>query len=86
MINIPYEKYETEYIDSQFEDDDDMFRIREALKELPMAERKIFLMYTEQGTYSSVAKALHCSVPTVSKKIEQIRSKIKNMISNTPNK
>ena len=86
-MQVPYEKYETEDINSNIEDDDSMFRIREALKNLSLAERKIFVMYTEMGTYSSVARALHCSVPTVSKKVRQIKEKIITMIqSEFPNK
>ena len=81
MPSVPYEQYEPEYIEPSGEDDDRMAQIREAVKSLPLPERRIFLMYTEMGTYSSVAKFLHCSVPTVSKKISQIKSKLNSMLN-----
>lgn len=80
-MKIPYEKYEGEYIESKGTDDDYMAIVREVVKALPLPERRIFIMYTEMGTYSSVAKALHCSVPTVSKKVHQIRDKIKSRLN-----
>lgn len=80
-MQIPYERYEAEYIEVKDYDDDRMAEIREAVKSLPLPERRIFLMYTEMGTYSSVAKFLHCSVPTVSKKIALIKSKLNQRLN-----
>ena len=78
---IEYDRYEGEYINIQSGDDDRFASYREALMALPLAERKIFIMYTEIGTYSGVAKILKCSVPTVSKKVNQIRVKLLNIIN-----
>lgn len=72
-----YEEYEGDYLADSPEDDDTMRALRERIRNLPLPERKIFIMYTELGTYSEVAKILKCSVPTVSKKIREIREKIK---------
>lgn len=72
-----YEDYEGDYLVISSEDDDCLRAIRERIAELPMAERRIMVMYIEAGTYSAVAKQLKCSVPTVSKKIRGIKKKIK---------
>ena len=71
-----YEVYEADYLADSPEDDDTMRALRERIRDLPLPERRIFIMYTEFGTYSEVAKVLKCSVPTVSKKIREIREKI----------
>lgn len=73
---ISYEDYEGDYLRPDPEDDDTLRGIRERIAALPLPERRIFIMYTEYGTYSEVAKILKCSVPTVSKKIREIRKKI----------
>ena len=75
--NEKYEEYEADYITDRPEDDDRMRELRERIRSLPLPERKILIMYTELGTYSAVAKILKCSVPTVSKKVNEIRDKLK---------
>lgn len=72
-----YEDYEGDYITLTGEDDDCMNAVRETIRGLPLPERKIFIMYVEEGTYSGVAKILNCSVPTVSAKIKAIQAKIR---------
>ena len=71
-----YEEYEGESIDIDFNDDDCIRAIREGIKGLSLPERKIFIMYCEEQTYSAVAKALNCSVPTASKYIREVKNKI----------
>lgn len=75
-MKIDYEIYSKDFLDPKSTDDDMLFRLREAINSLPLPERKIFVMYCEFGTYSEVAKELHCSVPTISNKIKMIRKKI----------
>lgn len=73
-----YEEYEGDYINYDFIGDDDcMRRVRDEVKRLPLPERKIFLLYLEVGSFTEVAKELHCSVPTASHKVKAIRDKIK---------
>ena len=72
-----YEEYEGDYITFNIEDDDCMRRIREEIKNLPLPERKIFLLYLEVGSFTEVSKELHCSVPTASHKVKAIRDKIR---------
>ena len=71
-----YEEYEGEYITVSSEDDDCLRAIKDSIRDLPMAERMIMVMYVEAGTYSEVAKHLRCSVPTVSKRIKAIKAKL----------
>lgn len=75
-----YEEYEGEYLEINFDDDDCIRAIREELRGLTLAERMIFVMYSEEQTYSAVAKKLGCSVPTVSKRIKQIKNKLRSKI------
>lgn len=76
MKTVDYEEYEGDYLTDRPEDDDTMLELRRRIRNLPLPERKIFIMYAELGTYSEVAKILKCSVPTVSKKIREIREKL----------
>lgn len=76
-LNESYEQYEGDYINIGLDDDDCLEGLRERIRALPLPERKIFLMWVELGTYSEVAKILHCSVPTVSSKIRAILEKLK---------
>lgn len=74
---IDYEDIEREYLTPKYDDDDRIREIRERMRtRLTLAERKIMIYYMELGTYTEVAKILHCSVPTVSKKIREIKAKI----------
>ena len=59
-------------------DDDEMVFYKTALKSLPEAERRIFTLYMELGTYTSVARLLKSSPPTAKKVIDNIRKKILN--------
>lgn len=76
LKTVDYEEYEGDYLTDRPEDDDTMLELRRRIRNLPLPERKIFIMYAELGTYSEVAKILKCSVPTVSKKIREIREKL----------
>lgn len=58
------------------EDDDLLYTLKEAIQSLRPVERKIFLTYTELGTYTQAAKTFHVSVPTIRKYINEIRKKI----------
>ena len=74
---IDYDEIEREYLTPKYDDDDRIREIRERMRtRLTLAERKIMIYYMELGTYTEVAKILHCSVPTVSKKIREIREKL----------
>lgn len=65
-----------DYKPDTLEDDDLLYTLKEAIQSLRPVERKIFLTYTELGTYTQAAKTFHVSVPTIRKYINEIRQKI----------
>lgn len=68
---------EEEYLIHNDEEDDELFLYKEALKEaLNPLERKIYITYLEMETYAATAKAFNVSIPTVSKYIGNLKSKI----------
>lgn len=71
MIDID----ESDYLPTP-QDDDEMLLIKSALQGLRPIERKIWLTYTELGTYTAVAREYNVSVPTSAKYLKIIRKKI----------
>ena len=68
---------EEEYLIHNEDEDDELFLYKEALtKALNPLERKIFITYLEMETYAATAKAFNVSIPTVSKYIGNLKSKI----------
>ena len=71
------ELIEEEYLLHNDEEDDEMFQLKEALKNaLNPLERKIFITYLECETYAATAKMFKVSKPTVSKYINNLKTKI----------
>lgn len=70
--------YFPDYEPDKEKDDDHMLHIKEAVDALPYLEKKIFLTYTELGSYAALAREYGVSKPTAKKYIEQIREKIYN--------
>lgn len=76
MKTLP-ELIEEEYLEHKLTDDEDVYYLKEALKNgLNKIERKIFLTYLESGTYAKTAKVFKVSVPTISKYINNLKNKI----------
>lgn len=69
-----------DWMDYSPEDDDCTMGIKDAIRGLSLPERRIYLMWMEEGTYTEVAKSLRCSVPTVSKKVRAIKDKIRKKV------
>ena len=63
------EIYDADYLPTD-NDDDTMVALKESISALRPVERKIFLKYTEEGTYTAVAREYNVSVPTVHKYID----------------
>ena len=71
------ELIEEEYLEHSPEEDDEMFLLKEALRNvLNPVERKIFITYLEKETYAATAKAFNVSIPTVSRYINGLKNKI----------
>lgn len=77
------ERIEEEYLIHSPDEDDEMYQLKEALKNaLNPLERKIFITYLEQGTYVQTAKTFKVCVPTVSKYINNLKTKIIDYVDN----
>lgn len=82
MSEDKIEIYEEEYNVNPIKDDDNMVKLKEAvLNGLRPVERKILLTYAEVGTYTECAKHYHVSITTIRRYLDDIRSKVKNMIN-----
>lgn len=75
-MQIDFNKIEQEYFPT-IEDDDRMADIKERLFNLTEAERRIFLIYLDEGTYAGVAKFFGVSRPTARKYVKKILEKLK---------
>lgn len=71
------ELIEEEYLTHNPEEDDEIYYLKEALKEaLNPLERKIYITYLEHETYVETAKVFKVSIPTVLKYIRGLKQKI----------
>lgn len=73
-MDVPFSKIEEEYRPN-IEDTDEMLNIKEKFFNLSEAERRIFMVYMDEGTYSGVAKFFGVSCPTAKKYIKRILQK-----------
>lgn len=81
----PIKIYDPDYEPNRMEDDEMIFKIKQAIQELRPVERKIFLTYTEGGTYTAVAKTYNVSVPTARTYVHKIIEKILTIVNDTDN-
>lgn len=65
-----------EYTTVMDTDDDEMVLIKEAIMSLNDVQRKIYLTYVEQGTYTGTAKLFKVSNTTIKSYIGKIKEKI----------
>ena len=77
----PIKIHDEDYEPNSMEDEERIFKIKQAIQELRPVERTIFLTYAEGGTYTSVAKTYKVSVPTAKKYILEVAEKILKMIN-----
>ncbi len=75
MTNDEYTLIENDYR-PLFEDEENIRNIKDAIWSLPEHKRRIFLLYTELGSYSAVARELNCSSPTVAKYIKELKEEM----------
>lgn len=74
-IDIYYPDYEV-----NDEDDDRMWWIKDAIASLRPVERKIFLTFTECGTFAETGRIFNVSTPTARSYVNEIREKIKKYV------
>ena len=71
-----YEKWKDEYAPNEFEDDDKMLHIKEALQSLNSVQLKIFLTYVDLQSYAATARAFGVCTQTAKKYIKHIKQLI----------
>lgn len=69
-----------EYITPSVEDDDEMLLVKEAISKLNGVQRKIYLSYVENGTYTATAEEFGVSIPTIKTYINNINGIIRDYI------
>lgn len=72
--------FEEDYITPSVEDDDEMLLIKEAITKLNGVQRKIYLSYVVNGTYTATAQEFGVSIPTIKTYINNINGIIRDYI------
>lgn len=72
--------FEEDYITPSVEDDDEMLLVKEAISKLNGVQKKIYLSYVENGTYTATAQEFGVSIPTIKAYINDINGIIRNYI------
>ena len=68
---------EEEYMLHNEEEDDELYWMKEGLKNcLNSIERKIYITYLENETYSATARVFNVSTPTVSKYLNNLKARL----------
>jgi DNA-directed RNA polymerase specialized sigma24 family protein len=75
-VAVPWERIFADYQPDPLNDDEYIYRIKEALMRLPEPDRNLLIIYSDLGSYSSVAKRYHLSVTAVRYKVEEVRRKL----------
>lgn len=74
---------EEEYLMHNDQEDDELYLLKEALKNaLTPLERKIYITYLENETYAATAKVFKVSIPTLSKYINGLKTKLIEYVDN----
>ena len=82
-MKFPIVIFEADYKPDYVEDEELIWKIKDAIQRLRPVEKKILLTYVEGGTYTSVAKTFNVSVPTARTYINEVINKVKNDIGFT---
>lgn len=75
---VDYDLVRADYEPDALQDEDTIYKIKEAINSLNPAEYRIYITYLERGTYTAVAREFNCSAPTAKRKISDITDKILN--------
>ena len=71
-----------EYDSDSMKDTEEMYTLKEAIKDLSTGDRAMILLYTDLGSIYRVASLLHVHPTTVYSNLKRIREIIKNKIGN----
>lgn len=75
-MDSSYDKWRDEYLPNEWEDDDKMLHIKEAVDSLNYIQKKIFLTYCELGSYAATAREFKVCASTAKKYIKHIKQLI----------
>ena len=77
---ISLSKIEEEYIGDILKDDDQMFKLKEIIKNLDDLDRAILIVYSDEGSMAKAGKKFNVSAATIYTNIKRIRQIIKEKL------
>lgn len=81
MKKFNYDLIKADYEADELNDEELVFQIKTALKNLTPVERKIFLTYTEVGSYAATAREFNVSAPTAKTYVQAVKDKILKLMN-----
>ena len=77
---ISLSKIEEEYEGDFLKDDDQMFKLKEIIKNLDDLDRAILIMYADEGSMAKAGRKFNVSAATIYSNIKRIRQIIKEKL------
>ena len=77
---ISLSKIEEEYEGDFLKDDDQMFKLKEIIKNLDDLDQSILIMYADEGSMAKAGKKFNVSAATIYTNIKRIRQIIKEKL------
>lgn len=77
---ISLQKIEEEYEGDFLKDDDQMFKLKEIIKNLDDLDRAILIVYSDEGSMAKAGKKFNVSAATIYTQIKRIRNIIKDKL------
>lgn len=74
------QKIEEEYEGDFLKDDDQMFKLKEIIKNLDDLDRAILIVYSDEGSMAKAARKFNVSAATIYTNIKRIRNIIKEKL------
>lgn len=74
------QKIEEEYEGDFLKDDDQMFKLKEIIKNLDDLDRAILIVYSDEGSMAKAGKKFNVSAATIYTNIKRIRQEIKEKL------
>ena len=77
---ISLKKIEEEYEGDFLKDDDQMFKLKEIIKNLDDLDRAILIVYSDEGSMAKAGKKFNVSAATIYTNVKRIRQIIKEKL------
>lgn len=74
------QKIEEEYEGDFLKDDDQMFKLKEIIKNLDDLDRAILIVYSDEGSMAKAARKFNVSAATIYTNVKKIRQIIKEKL------